>query len=534
MPIYEYRCIEFNSHFELLRPLNQSGKAARCPQCGGEGERLLSVFASSQLGKLHVPETDAFRGQEARQVAHEGVTRAEKPGVNNQESTPTLSPEDEELRQDVDGLRKRRDSLRDEIDKWLIREQDLAGRVHELEEQARAADEVVATWQRATREMASLGLAHDAISAFVQRLVAVSQRLHTKPEEFSQQLLNALERLEEGDTIEDLVATKKRELVRFEEEMQKWRAEASRLEEASSRLEQVQQRLERLVLEDYVLASAGIKKAMEEASALMRAEAKNVASEFDGISQQIKELVDKVAQLNANLPPRTWWNRLIAVLEKPEKKDWVSPHTHASLESLPIIVDKKRLTPQPTLAQFTKRLIIIRESFYSRRRWRSLIILVVALLLLIGLGMAWYFNRDFKMQAFARQTVLRMASASSYRAVGVDTIADAAAITDIREEFSYMAPDSVSTRYLTTARQPGSDMPLCGESANKEIVVLKTSRYQRCNDPNVQDKAWRVDSFDPAVFDTPLFQPWARFSWVKKIEEAEGVQGERSVRGASA
>jgi len=65
MPIYEYRCSSCGNIFELRRPFSQAGEPATCPQCGGKGEKLLSVFASKEDVFIKVPRGEAFRGNPA-------------------------------------------------------------------------------------------------------------------------------------------------------------------------------------------------------------------------------------------------------------------------------------------------------------------------------------------------------------------------------------------------------------------------------------------------------------------------------------
>jgi putative FmdB family regulatory protein len=47
MPMYEYVCLECDSHFDLLRQMNQTDHDVLCPQCSSKRiERQLSVFAT--------------------------------------------------------------------------------------------------------------------------------------------------------------------------------------------------------------------------------------------------------------------------------------------------------------------------------------------------------------------------------------------------------------------------------------------------------------------------------------------------------
>lgn len=47
MPLYEYRCTNCATHFEVLRPMSQADSPAVCPHCAEPGgRRLISLFAA--------------------------------------------------------------------------------------------------------------------------------------------------------------------------------------------------------------------------------------------------------------------------------------------------------------------------------------------------------------------------------------------------------------------------------------------------------------------------------------------------------
>lgn len=47
MPLYEYRCTNCATQFEILRPMSQADSPARCPYCAEmSGRRLISLFAA--------------------------------------------------------------------------------------------------------------------------------------------------------------------------------------------------------------------------------------------------------------------------------------------------------------------------------------------------------------------------------------------------------------------------------------------------------------------------------------------------------
>ncbi len=49
MPLYEYVCPECDVKFERLGAMTD-GQAAECPTCGGQSQRLLSMFAAFSKG----------------------------------------------------------------------------------------------------------------------------------------------------------------------------------------------------------------------------------------------------------------------------------------------------------------------------------------------------------------------------------------------------------------------------------------------------------------------------------------------------
>ncbi len=46
MPLYEYYCQNCNGVFENLRPMKDASLPAACPECDGEGQRIMSGFSA--------------------------------------------------------------------------------------------------------------------------------------------------------------------------------------------------------------------------------------------------------------------------------------------------------------------------------------------------------------------------------------------------------------------------------------------------------------------------------------------------------
>jgi putative FmdB family regulatory protein len=62
MAIYEYSCPHCEKEFEVLKPMSEAAGKTCCPHCGGEAERMVSVFASKAEYAIKVPAKAAYRG----------------------------------------------------------------------------------------------------------------------------------------------------------------------------------------------------------------------------------------------------------------------------------------------------------------------------------------------------------------------------------------------------------------------------------------------------------------------------------------
>jgi putative FmdB family regulatory protein len=63
VPVYEYYCEKCQKEFELMRPLSQVNEPAFCPDCGGEGKKLVSACASKVDFYIKPPAKPPFRGK---------------------------------------------------------------------------------------------------------------------------------------------------------------------------------------------------------------------------------------------------------------------------------------------------------------------------------------------------------------------------------------------------------------------------------------------------------------------------------------
>lgn len=156
----------------------------------------------------------------------------------------------------------------------------------------------------------------------------------------------------------------------------------------------------------------------------------------------------------------------------------------------------------------------LEEPLLSRRRMRPLVILFAVPVLLISLAVGWYFNQDFERQSLSNEIVKTMLGASSYRAVGIEIIDGA---REVRDQFEYVAPNSIHSRYRTTTRDAGFGS-LSSECVENEVVIIGSSGYQRCIS---KGENWQSFNADSSVFNRLSFQPWRRLEWCTTFTEED-------------
>lgn len=188
------------------------------------------------------------------------------------------------------------------------------------------------------------------------------------------------------------------------------------------------------------------------------------------------------------------------------------------------IIDQQRGSGPIVFEDYDERRAAWQESWWSRRRLRYAILPFALLALTLGYGTAMYLNGDYQKQAFAKTTVRQMAGAPSYIATGSDILRTNSVVQEVLEQFMYISPNHVQTSYRTSARNTNGTGSLPVECANKEIVIIGSTRYQFCSDADRVGDGWLIDAFDPVVFTQVTFRPWVRFSWCRKIHEEPELQ----------
>jgi putative FmdB family regulatory protein len=68
MAVYEYVCPRCRREFELMRPISEADKPAKCPKCGSKALKLISGFAS-KTGDSIQPPGKPFRARTAAKAS---------------------------------------------------------------------------------------------------------------------------------------------------------------------------------------------------------------------------------------------------------------------------------------------------------------------------------------------------------------------------------------------------------------------------------------------------------------------------------
>lgn len=66
MAVYEYQCPKCRKEFELMRPISEAERPARCPKCGSKAVKLISGFASKTGDSIQAPGKPFRKGTAAK------------------------------------------------------------------------------------------------------------------------------------------------------------------------------------------------------------------------------------------------------------------------------------------------------------------------------------------------------------------------------------------------------------------------------------------------------------------------------------
>jgi len=162
------------------------------------------------------------------------------------------------LAEDISHLEKRFQPLSNDIALKEKREAELSYRVQELEQRAQTADERLAAARQALKILAKLGLSAEEFPGFVHRIGIVAQRHGIKPAALRDRLLQELEQLHKGLSLESLVKARRTERDSIQKAISKASEKRSALESAISELNQQKASLEAAIAEEQAHMTTGM------------------------------------------------------------------------------------------------------------------------------------------------------------------------------------------------------------------------------------------------------------------------------------
>ena len=234
-----------------------------------------------------------------------------------------------EIQQDIDEMRECKAKLVDEMEvlKGRIaalkkeigsvqrREDGLGKQVEELETRKHQASMALAAARRAMEQLATLGLAPDGFPGLASRLAAIAQRHDWKAGELQDRLMDELDALDAGFSLERKVAAARDALDGLKSEVQQLRTERDRLQARISRLRKEERRMDgelQMLIENI---NPRIEKMCDAVALAMARAAARIQDRLDATGDIVVKLTSKMARLDALIQSREWLKTLLTLVE---------------------------------------------------------------------------------------------------------------------------------------------------------------------------------------------------------------------------
>jgi len=226
------------------------------------------------------------------------------------------------LTAEISHLENRYQPLSNDIALKEKREAELSHRVQELEQRAQAADERLAAAREALKTLAKLGLSPEDFPGFIQRIAAVAHKQGMQPVDLRDRLLQELEQLGKGLSLESLVQTKQKELASIKRDIAKASEKQAALESALQDLNQQKASLEAAVAENqmHVLQSVqALNTSVQEAAAKLKQDLQKGTSEalleVQNIKNQALEVGQELGHFSGIIEANAWLRTLAALVK---------------------------------------------------------------------------------------------------------------------------------------------------------------------------------------------------------------------------
>ena len=226
------------------------------------------------------------------------------------------------LTEEISHLENRYQPLSNDIALKEKREAELSYRVQELEQRAQGADERLAATRQALKILAKLGLSAEEFPGFVHRIGIVAQRHGIKPAALRDRLLQELEQLHKGLSLESLVKARRKERDSIQKAVSKASEKRSALESATSELNQQKASLEATIAQQQAHLTKGMQALnanFQEASATLKQDLEKSTGEalldIQNLRNQTLELGKELGHFSGIVEANGWLRTLATLIK---------------------------------------------------------------------------------------------------------------------------------------------------------------------------------------------------------------------------
>lgn len=226
------------------------------------------------------------------------------------------------LTEEISHLENRYQPLSNEIVLKEKHEAELSYRVQDMEQRAQAADERLAVARQALKILAKLGLSAEEFPGFVHRIGVVAQQHDIKPAALRDRLLQELEHLHKGLSLESLVKARRKERDSIQKAVSKASENRSALESAISELSQQKAILEASIAEQHepiLKVMQAMNTKVQEAAAKLKQDLQKGTSEalleVQNIKNQALEVGQELGHFSGVIEANAWLRTMAALIK---------------------------------------------------------------------------------------------------------------------------------------------------------------------------------------------------------------------------
>jgi predicted nucleic acid-binding Zn-ribbon protein len=299
-------------------------KAVRNEDDAKEFVRLIySIQEVQQRSGLNIEALDKKAHElEKRAAELEPVSEKLK---DSKKELADLSRQRDELANSVAILEQKEEVLTPRVKELEKREQDLSRRIADVEPKAEKAETTLSALKREMQKLEDLGLSLRGLTELNEKLQEIAQHHTIKPSELMSRLLQELQTLDKGLTLETLIRSWQQELdkteqalVRSKKEVETTRAVVGSLGQEKTNLEEsikeMREKVMREIAKIIPLAQDAVAKFGED----LRRGNDEALAEVQRLRDEAIEVGREISQYEGILKSNEWLNELLALVQGEE------------------------------------------------------------------------------------------------------------------------------------------------------------------------------------------------------------------------